>query len=95
MKELCDLCITILERCEVDTGISYAALNVWLFIIIQPLLIIFGCFSTIKCANTKNEKVKQNLKVTSILILVFGVLLVLYFLYTYFVYFALSNMDNI
>ncbi len=75
MKELCYYCIDLLERWEAITGISYEALNVWLFIFIQPLLIVFGCVATIKCANTKSEKVKKHLKWTSYGILAIGVLL--------------------
>ena len=94
MKELCDYCISVLEVCAKEMGISYAAINVWLFIIIQPLLIIIGCFSTIKCANTKNEKLKQNLKWLSISILIFGIALVLYLFFLWSSFFALSDMNR-
>ena len=75
MKDLCNFCIEILELWEKETGISYEAINVWLFIIIQPILIIFGCVATIICANTKNEKVKRYLKWACYIILAIGIIL--------------------
>ena len=72
MNETCNSCIWILEEWSRYLGISYEAINVWLFIIIQPLLIIYGCISTIKCANTKSWNVKNNLKCTSYIILILG-----------------------
>lgn len=72
MNETCNSCIWILEEWSKQLGISYEAINVWLFMIIQPLLIIFGCISTIKCANTKSWNVKNNLKCASYIILILG-----------------------
>ena len=43
INEICNLCIRFLYTVSDTTGLSYEEINVWLFIIIQPGLIIFFC----------------------------------------------------
>jgi len=93
MKEICDVCIWILEQWSKELGISYAAINIWLFIILQPLLIVFGCWSTIKCANTKNEKLKNKLKWISISILILGVIFGIFVVMGFLSYGLCSDLD--
>lgn len=40
MKYTFNICVEIISILSAKIGISYEALNVWLFVIIQPLLIL-------------------------------------------------------
>ncbi len=40
MVKICNWCIQLLRDMAISTGFSYEEINVWLFIIIQPSLII-------------------------------------------------------
>ncbi len=48
MNEICNWCIRFLYTVSDTTGLSYEEINVWLFIIIQPGLIIFFFVNSIK-----------------------------------------------
>lgn len=41
MNTLFDFCVQVLKDLESLTGISYEALNIWIFVIIHPLLTIY------------------------------------------------------
>tara|TARA_B100000212_G_scaffold58795_1_gene39541 strand:+ start:11550 stop:11786 length:237 start_codon:yes stop_codon:yes gene_type:complete len=44
MVSVCNWCIQLLRDLSAMTGLSYEEINVWLFIIIQPGLILFFYF---------------------------------------------------
>ena len=44
---LCNICIEVLEGLSQDLGMSYGELNVWLFVIIQPALILIFFTTTV------------------------------------------------
>ena len=48
MIEVCNWCIRFLYKASDYLGMSYEEINVWLFIIIQPGLIIFFLLNSIK-----------------------------------------------
>ena len=48
MIEVCNWCIRFLYKVSDYLGMSYEEINVWLFIIIQPGLIIYFFLSSIK-----------------------------------------------
>ncbi len=52
---ICNQCITILENLSDAFGISYGTLNVLLFVIIQPLLIVIFMGTTIYCCVRKTD----------------------------------------
>lgn len=41
MNTLFDFCVQVLKDLENLTGISYEALNIWIFVIIHPLLTVY------------------------------------------------------
>ena len=73
MDNICKFCIEILEWWSLHTPITYSEINVWLFIIIQPLLITIFCITTIYSCNTENKIVK---KVITYFTIVFYILLI-------------------
>ncbi len=58
MTKLCDILIHILEY-WCSNYEDYAILNIMLFVIIQPMLILTFMISTIHCSKTKKEHVKK------------------------------------
>ena len=48
MVEVCNWCIRLLYKASDFLGMSYEEINVWLFIIIQPGLIIYFFWSSNK-----------------------------------------------
>ena len=48
MTDVCNWCIRFLYKASDFLGMSYEEINVWLFIIIQPGLIIYFFFSSNK-----------------------------------------------
>ncbi len=48
MNDVCNWCIRFLYKASDFSGMSYEEINVWLFIIIQPGLIIYFFYSSIK-----------------------------------------------
>lgn len=67
---ICDICIKILEWWSNKTPLSYATINVLLFIILQPLLIIFYFVTTLIALKLKTKKAKVILAVISIILFV-------------------------
>lgn len=59
MDEFCNQCITFLEEMSKILGISYGELNVWLFVIIQPALILFFMFAFIVILKKYNKLKRQ------------------------------------
>ncbi len=41
MKEIFDLCVFILNYIASVTGLSYEAVNVWIFLLIEPAIFLF------------------------------------------------------
>ena len=64
MEKLCDYLIDILEWWSADYY-DYATLNILLFVVAQPLLILIFMFSTIYCSKTKNERWKKIWRITA------------------------------
>lgn len=66
---ICNYCITILENLSDTLGISYGTLNVVLFVIIQPLLIMIFMGTTIFCCVRKTDiKTKRYMFLSTIVI---------------------------
>ena len=79
-NELCDLCIDIMAWWANNTPLSYGAINVLLFVILQPLLILLFFTTTIVAVRSRSDRVKSAIKVSSIVlmaILIVGVLILL------------------
>ena len=77
-NELCDFCIDIMEWWGNNTPLSYGAINVLLFVVVQPLLIILFFTTTLIAVWSKSLKVRKWIAVFSILLmllLVIGVFL--------------------
>ena len=73
--KICNYCIQILEVMSKDLGITYGQLNVYLFMVYMPLIIVAFMFLSIY--NYKH-KTKWNLYLTKGLI-IFNILLFLFF----------------
>ena len=67
---ICNLCIEIMEIWANELGISYGLLNVLLFIVLQPLLILIFWGTTIYCSISKNEKIKRIIRISSIVTMI-------------------------
>ena len=75
MGTLCDILIHILEYwCEDYT--DYAILNILLFVIIEPALIITFIIGTIQCGKTSNGKLKFRWRIAAYSLLVFFVVFI-------------------
>lgn len=59
MTDVCNWCIRFLYKASDFLGMSYEEINVWLFIIIQPTLIIYFFLSSSKWKK-KYLKLKMN-----------------------------------
>ena len=69
MVEVCNWCIRFLYKASDYLGMSYEEINVWLFIIIQPGLIIYFFLSSSKWKKKYNkEKEEPNIETMSIFI---------------------------
>ena len=80
--EICDFCIDVIAWWSNNSPLSYGELNVLLFIILQPLLIIAYCITTIVASVTKSKKLKKYLFVfgiIGIIILIVGTCILLGF----------------
>lgn len=44
MDSLFDLCVHILEVCAKSVGMTYKEVNIWIFVIIEPIIFILMCF---------------------------------------------------
>ena len=80
MDDICKYCIDILVWWEKNSAFSYGEINVWLFIILQPLLISIFIATTVFNCYSKNEKIKKIIAKISIVafvvLVVFTLLLV-------------------
>ena len=81
MDDICNYCIRTLVWWEKNSPFSYGELNVWIFIIIQPLLIVAFMFTTVLNAFTKSNRIKRVSVIVTIamliLLIVFTLLLLL------------------
>ena len=59
MDDICKYCIDILMWWTKNSSFSYGEINVWLFIIIQPLLISIFIATTVFNCYSKNEMIKK------------------------------------
>ena len=64
----CDFCIKIMEWWSRNTPLSYGAINILLFVIIQPLLICFFFTTTVIMLRLKKEKTRKLLRNVSVII---------------------------
>lgn len=69
LDRICYICIDILRYWEAYTGIPYGVINTVLFVIIQPMLILFFAITTLICSKINNFKVKRNINYLTIFIL--------------------------
>lgn len=61
MDRLCDFFIVILQEWAGHSYYNYAAINIILFIILEPILIMTFMATTLIGCKTKNEKLKKRL----------------------------------
>lgn len=67
---ICYFCIDVLRWWSRLTSISYGTINVWLFILLQPLMIIIFFATTVYQTIGKNERVKKIILRVSIVLFV-------------------------
>jgi hypothetical protein len=48
MSELFDVCVAILYWISDETGLTYKEANIWIFVIIHPLLTIFFFYYVVR-----------------------------------------------
>lgn len=68
-NEICDICIDIMQWWSNNTGLSYGLINVLLFVVFQPGLILFFFSTTLAGCITKNRRFKKILIIGSIIML--------------------------
>lgn len=56
---LCNQCILIMENMSELTGLTYGAINIWLFCILGPLSTLFFMASTATAMFCKNAKTRK------------------------------------
>lgn len=66
VKNNCDVltndCIILMSNLCKQLGISYGELNVYVFLIIIPALLLYFISTTLICVHTKNSTIKQTIK---------------------------------
>ena len=58
MNTLFDYCVLLLELAAQATGLTYKEINVWLFVIIHPLITL-ALFTFVIILRQQNRKLKQ------------------------------------
>lgn len=61
MSELFDLCVAILYKISDLTGLSYKEVNIWIFVIIHPLLSVSLIYYILKLRR-KHKRLTNHLK---------------------------------
>lgn len=61
MEQLFDICVQILKWIAAETGLTYEEANIWIFVIIHPLLTLTFVLLYIR-EKLRNYKLKQNHK---------------------------------
>ena len=56
---LCNICIEIMQWWANNTGLGYGAINVILFIVIAPIMILTANILAITATNTNDQKLKK------------------------------------
>lgn len=77
-NEFCDFCIDIIAWWGNNTPLSYGAINVLLFVVIQPFLIFLFFVTTIIAAKASSPRIKKWVVIFSallMLLLTLGVVL--------------------
>lgn len=64
-----NICIEILSKLSKELHISYGEINVYLFLIIIPCILLYFIISTLICTNTKNEKIIKIIRYISYILL--------------------------
>lgn len=79
---VCNYCIDLLEEVSSTVGMSYGELNVWLFVIIQPALIILFITTTVTLAILLYRKIRSTIALVAVILLVlaYAVVLVMSFI---------------
>ncbi len=62
MNELFDICVTIIQTLADVCGISYEAMNIWLFVIIHPILTLILAIMAINYRRRWKRAVRGNIK---------------------------------
>lgn len=70
--ETCNLCIKALRLLAKDSGMTYEEINIGLFIIHEPLVILLLLIISIVSLHTNNKTIKEILKIILLLILIKG-----------------------
>ncbi len=70
----CDFCIDCMVWWSRHTPLSYGAINVLLFVVIEPLLVCFYMVTTIWTALTRNHRTKKALLIAAVSVFVLFIL---------------------
>lgn len=83
----CNFCIQLLEELSKTYGISYGELNIWLFVIIQPALILLFLTTTIILTvrlYRRNREFQYGNLVTaiasSVIVIIYVIILIIFFI---------------
>lgn len=82
--------IQLLSTMSKCLGISYGELNVYIFIIWMPLLIIYFITTTLICMNTSNKNIIKYVKHLTYCFIFINVLLIIYIVFMFLVYIFFS-----
>lgn len=44
MNQLFDLCVLILQNMAIALGMTYQEINIWIFVILEPVVFLLMCF---------------------------------------------------
>ena len=88
-------CIQLLSTMSKCLGISYGELNVYIFIIWMPLLIIYFTTTTLICVNTSNKNIIKRVKYLTYCFISINVLLIICIVFTFLTYiFLVVKSEN-
>lgn len=88
-------CIQLLSTMSKCLGISYGELNVYIFIIWMPLLIIYFTTTTLICVNTSNKNIIRRVKYVTYGFLAVNIILIIYLLFMFLAYiFLVAKSEN-
>lgn len=76
--ELCQLCIDIIKWWSNNSGISYSTINIFLFVILNPLLTIIATIVAVINSVSKNKKLKVILTSSLVFVLILGTVFIAY-----------------
>ena len=76
---ICNICIDIMLYWEKVTPFTYGEINVFLFIILEPLLIMLFIGTTVFNYKSNNDKLKKSISIFAMITLVVLIVLTVFF----------------